>query len=304
MHAKRAENGAVKMKNNIHNLFFNFICAFFLFLFFVFFSFPVCAQKPDLILAKYYNENIKVENYLISEKLDGIRAFWDGEFLYTRSGNKINAPKWFTADFPKIKLDGELWMGRGKFNEISSLVRRKFSKENNEEWKKVSYNLFELPEYEGDFKTRYETLLKIKKNLRVPWIFVIPQFTLKNKQELHQKLEEIVKEGGEGLMLHQINAPYVVGRSDYLLKLKPWKMGSAQVIAHIPGKGKLKGKVGALLVQDEQGNVFSIGSGLRNKERIQAPEIGAIIRFRFREYTQNQKPRFPVFLREENGATP
>lgn len=268
-------------------------------LFCFFILFPLFSYAEiDLILAKYYNDNINLSDYLISEKLDGVRAFWDGESLYTRNGNKINAPKWFTADFPKIKLDGELWMGRGTFNEISSLIRRKFSKEMNDEWKKVEYHLFELPNYDGDFKTRYAELLKIKKNSRVPWIFVIPQFYLKDKTELNNKLQEIVDSGGEGLMLHLAAAPYVTGRSDYLLKLKPWKMATAEVIGYIPGRRKFTGIVGALKVKTADGVEFAVGSGLSNAERRQPPAIGRIIRLRFRETTKSNRPRFPVFVEE------
>lgn len=287
MHALPAANGREKMKTIRKFLFFFFIL------------FPLISYaEMDLILAKYYKENIDVSKYLVSEKLDGIRAFWDGEFLYTRNGNKINAPQWFVADLPKIKLDGELWMGRGKFNEISSLIRRKFSKEMNEEWKKVSYHLFELPEHKGDFKTRYEELLKIKKKLSSPWIFIIPQFYLKDKKELNAQLQEIVNLGGEGLMLHKADAPYVVGRSDYLLKLKPWKTTTAKVIGYVPGRGKLIGMVGALKVQTADGVEFFVGSGLSNAQRYRPPAIGRIIRVRYRDTTHQQKPRFPVYVGE------
>ena len=141
-------------------------------------------------------------------------------------------------------------------------------------------------------------LLKIKKNSRVPWIFVIPQFYLNNQKELNDKLQEIVMAGGEGLMLHLAAAPYVTGRSDYLLKLKPWKMATAEVIGYIPGRGKFTGMVGALKVKTAEGIEFAVGSGLSNAERRQPPAIGRIIRLRFRETTKSNRPRFPVFVEE------
>ncbi len=271
----------------------------FLFIFSLFFSPFLWAEKPDLILAKFYNESIhlNISDYLISEKLDGVRAFWDGEYLYTRNGNKIHTPNWFTEKFPKIKLDGELWMGRTQFNAISTLIRKKISKENNEEWKKVQYMLFELPENENIFQKRYENLIKITNELNIPWLKVIPQFNLKNKDELNQKLDKVLKEGGEGLMLHLENAPYVTGRSDFLLKLKPWIKGKAKILAYIPGRGKLTGKTGALKVQDETGKVFLVGSGLNDEERLHPPPLGSLIHYRFREYTHHQKPRFPIYVR-------
>ena len=253
-----------------------------------------------MILAKFYNQNIKVQEYLVSEKLDGVRAFWDGESLYTRKGNKINAPQWFIQNFPKIKLDGELWIARGQFNKISSLIRRKFSKESNEEWKKVKYMLFELPDNAGDFKTRYEKLLKITKDLNIPWLQTIPQYFVENEEELNKKLAEVLALGGEGLMLHKADAPYVTGRSAFLLKLKPWKIETAEVIGYIPGRGKLEGMVGALKVKNKDGVEFAVGSGLNNAERRQPPAIGSIILVKFREYTGNKKPRFPIYVRE-NG---
>jgi len=78
---------------------------------------------PQLMLATVYEADVDVSNYWVSEKLDGVRGHWDGETLYTREGNFIDPPTWFTAGWPDVPMDGELWIGRGSFDEVSGIVR-------------------------------------------------------------------------------------------------------------------------------------------------------------------------------------
>jgi len=73
------------------------------------------AQAPAILLAQIYHDDIQVQEYLVSEKLDGIRAIWDGYQFSSRQGHPIYAPAWFTQHFPTRPLDGELWIGRGQF---------------------------------------------------------------------------------------------------------------------------------------------------------------------------------------------
>ena len=84
---------------------------------------PCGAQPPALMLAKDYQPGIAIGDYWVSEKLDGVRGRWDGRRLWTRGGYPVDAPAWFTAGWPDVAMDGELWMGRGRFEETSTLVR-------------------------------------------------------------------------------------------------------------------------------------------------------------------------------------
>lgn len=68
---------------------------------------------PPVMLANIYRADTKLADYWVSEKLDGVRGYWDGEKMLTRGGERIAAPDWFTAGLPKIPMDGELWVGRG-----------------------------------------------------------------------------------------------------------------------------------------------------------------------------------------------
>ncbi len=257
-------------------------------------SLPATEALP-LLHAKLEQGQADVALYLVSEKLDGVRAFWDGQVLRTRSGNTINAPAWFIENFPASALDGELWIGRGKFDRLSATVRRQVPDEN--EWRQVRFLVFELPQASGTFRERDQALRTIIQMAAVPWLQAVEQFTLKDRPTLKRKLDEIIKAGGEGLMLHRADALYQTGRSDTLLKMKPWNDAEAEVIAHQPGKGKYSGRLGALRVRTADGVEFLLGTGLSDTDRLNPPPVGSIITFRYRELTPGGLPRFASFHR-------
>lgn len=252
------------------------------------------SQQIQPILAKIYQQE-KLEQWWVSEKMDGVRAIWDGKQLSFRSGNKINSPNWFIKHFPKQKMDGELWMGRGTFELLSGTVRKK--KPQDHEWKKVRYMLFELPMNSGTFSQRIEQMKNLTQSLKIPWLQMIPQFQVNTEKELMQELDDVVKNGGEGLMLHRADSLYHGGRSNDLLKLKAWQDAEATVLEIIPGKGKFQRMMGALKVKDHEGNIFRIGSGFKLKNRRNPPKIGSIITFKFTGKTSNGIPKFTSFLR-------
>jgi len=180
---------------------------------------PLLANESlPLLLADTEHGQADVALYLVSEKLDGVRAFWDGQVLRTRNGNTINAPAWFTKDFPQQELDGELWIGRGQFDLLSGTVRRQTP--DDAEWRQVRYLVFELPQAPGTFRQRAEALRQIVTEADVSWLQALEQFELGSRQALNQKLKEMTTAGGEGLMLHRADALYMTGRSDVLLKMK------------------------------------------------------------------------------------
>lgn len=258
--------------------------------------FPLHAADPlPLLLANVEHGQADVSLYLVSEKIDGVRAFWDGQVLRTRRGNLINAPAWFIANFPAQALDGELWIGRGQFDRLSATVRRQVPDEL--EWRQVRYLVFEMPHAPGSFRERAQALRTLVSGASVPWLLPVEQFEVKSRQALDQKLTEIVKAGGEGLMLHRADAHYSTGRSDVLLKMKRWNDAEATVIGHQPGKGKYAGMLGALRVRMADGVEFMLGTGLKDADRRDPPPIGTVITFRYRELTNRGLPRFASYHR-------
>ena len=254
------------------------------------------ATEPiPLLLAETEQGQSDVSLFLVSEKLDGVRAYWDGKALRTRNGNAINAPDWFTEGFPGRALDGELWIGRGQFDALSGAVRRQAPDET--EWRKIRYLVFELPNAAGTFRERNELLKREVQHANVPWLQVVEQWEITSRKALDQKLAEILKLGGEGLMLHRADATYTTGRSDVLLKMKLWHDAEAEVIGHQPGKGKYDGMLGALKVRTADGVEFMLGTGFNEAERQNPPPIGATVTYRYREVTKRGVPRFASFYR-------
>ncbi len=255
----------------------------------------VAAEPPAILLAEVYRNQVDVAQYLASEKLDGVRAIWDGETLRFRSGKTINAPKWFLDGLPKTRLDGELWIGRGTFERLSGIVRKEVPED--AEWRQVRYMIFELPVAPGTFRERAEAMRQIARQANVPWLREIEQFSVVDGNGLQKRMNDVVKAGGEGLMLHRADAPYETGRSDTLLKMKPWEDAEAVVIGHVPGKGKYAGMLGALRVRADDGREFSLGTGFTEQQRRNPPPIGTTVTYRYRDLTRNGQPRFASFLR-------
>ena len=253
------------------------------------------AEPPPLLLAGTEQGQADVALYLVSEKIDGVRAFWDGQALRTRQGNLINAPRWFTENFPQQALDGELWIARGQFDRLSAAVRRKIPDDG--QWRQVRYLVFELPQAPGTFRERALALKNLVAASGVGWLQAVEQFALASREALAQKLDEILKLGGEGLMLHRADALYTTGRSDVLLKMKLWHDAEAKVIGHQPGRGKYAGMLGALRVRSADGVEFLLGTGLSEADRRDPPPIGSLVTFRYRELNSRGIPRFASFHR-------
>ena len=250
---------------------------------------------PAVLLAQNFNDAIDPSAYLVSEKLDGVRALWDGKTLRFRSGRAIQAPDWFIADFPAHPLDGELWMGRRKFDRLSGAVRRDSPRD--ADWRQISYQVFEWPQAPGTFSERVAALQISVARANLRWLQLVPQSRIANRQALQAKLQQVVHGGGEGLMLHRADALWQTGRTDALLKLKPQYDAEAKVIAHLPGKGKYQGMCGALLVESPDGQRFRLGSGMSDAQRRAPPPVGSVVTYRYRERTPKGLPRFASFLR-------
>ena len=258
----------------------------------------VIQTPPAILLAQDFQAGSDVQQYLISEKFDGVRAIWDGKLLFTRKGNVIAAPDWFTKGFPAIALDGELWIARGKFDVVSGAVRKKVPVD--EEWRAISYLIFELPNAPGTFQTRAQRIAKLVKQGNISHLKAVNQFRFKDEAALKKRLKAITANGGEGLMLHKADALYVAGRNAALLKLKPLHDAEAVVVAHTVGRGKYSAKLGALIVETPEGVRFKLGTGLSDAERENPPKVGSVITYTYRDKTASGKPRFASFLRMRN----
>ena len=258
-------------------------------------STSIMAATPEILLANVYRQQIDPASYLVSEKLDGVRALWDGQALKTRSGRTINAPAWFIAPLPNVALDGELWLGRQRFEAVSGIVRRETPEDN--EWRQVRYMLFELPGGTGTFRQRVAQMQALVVQAKVPWLQVIEQSPAVNRENLGKMLAKVVREGGEGLMLHRADAVYETGRSDTLLKLKPWLDAEGTVVRHVAGKGKYAGMLGALEIRLDDARIVRLGSGFSDAQRRNPPPLGTTVTYRYRDLTSKGLPRFASFLR-------
>ncbi len=256
-------------------------------------------EAPPLLLAEVLRGDVDLSRYWVSEKLDGARAVWDGRSLRFRSGRPVPAPLWFVAGLPPEPLDGELWIGRGQFEALSGIVRRQQPRD--EEWRRVRFMVFEQPDGAGSFSERIERLRAIVVRAGVPWLQMVEQFRVADRAALQARLDEVVAGGGEGLMLHRADAPYLTGRSDALLKLKPLLDAEATVIAHLPGRGRLAGMMGALRVETPAGLRFQIGTGFSDALRRAPPPVGSLITYQYRDLTRDGVPRFASYLRRREA---
>jgi DNA ligase 1 len=253
------------------------------------------APKDLVLLAKNAPTAIDPVGYLVSEKLDGVRAVWDGKVLRFRSGRDIAAPAWFLAKLPMQALDGELWLGRGQFDALSGIVRKALPID--AEWQQVKYMVFELPQDKAKFAERVVTLRAVVQEAGFPQLQAVEQFNIANRATLQARLDDVVQSGGEGLMLHLASSLVATGRTDVLLKLKPLQDAEAVVMGYVAGKGKYKGMTGALDVKTPEGLLFKLGTGLSDAQRKRPPAIGSTITYNYRDLTPSGKPRFASFLR-------
>ena len=253
------------------------------------------SATPALLLANELGPQVDPAKYLVSEKYDGVRAIWDGQVLRFRSGRAVNAPPWFIAKLPAQALDGELWLARGRFEALSGIVRK--TEPQDDEWRQIKYMIFELPNASGTFAERAQRIEEILAGTHWLQLIAVEQFRVSDRAALKRKLDQVVRGGGEGLMLHLADADYVTGRSDVLLKLKPLQDTEAVVIEHVPGKGKYRGMLGALRVQMADGKKFLIGTGFSDKVRKNPPPLGTAVTYTYRGLTQTGLPRFASYLR-------
>lgn len=256
---------------------------------------PALAAMPGIPLALEAPDGVQPQGYLVSEKYDGVRALWDGQRLRFRSGLPVPAPASFLQRLPPVPLDGELWLGRGQFEALSGLVRRLGSADGD--WRGIRYMVFDMPWAEGGLARRCALLQALLRQHGEAGLESVVQTTVPDRAALLQQLDAVVHAGGEGLMLRRADAPYAAGRSAAMFKLKPVQDAEAVVLAHLPGRGRHAGRLGALQVRSDRGQVFHIGTGFSDAERDAPPAPGERITFAYRGLTEAGVPRFASFLR-------
>lgn len=265
------------------------------FLLFSILSSQTMAERAPVMLANVYRPGIALEAYWVSEKYDGVRGYWDGRQLLTRGGEVIHAPDWFVAGWPSLPMDGELWAGRGGFSLAVSTVRQQQA--GDAAWRQMRFMVFDLPGHSGSFDQRLPVLRSTVQNIHRPWVQAVEQVKVADHAALQAMLDNIVAQGGEGLVLHRGASLYRAERNDDLLKFKPYEDAEAHVVAHVAGKGKYAGMVGALLVETPEGKRFKLGSGMSDQQRRHPPALGSLVTYRYRGVNDSGIPRFAVFMR-------
>lgn len=235
-----------------------------------------------------------ITGWLFSEKLDGVRGYWDGRQLWSKNGTLFHPPTEFIAGLPDFPLEGELWGGRGAFEKTVSTVLRQQA---HGGWLELKFAVFDVPAAAGGFTDRIEKARTWFAAHPSPWAFVIPQHPVRDRAHLRQELRRVEARGGEGLIVRAPDALYAAGRSAQILKVKTFHDAEAVVVEHLPGSGRNRGRLGALLVELPGGMRFRIGTGFSDAERENPPPRGAVITFRYHGFHSSGIPRFPSFLR-------
>ena len=265
-------------------------------------------DKFELLkLSEYKGQN--VGGWLASEKLDGVRAYWDGRNLLSRNGKILAAPEGWSTYFPPFALDGELYTARGEFEKIQSIVMDKAP--NEAAWSEIKFYVFDVPEASGGLLERLSELEKfILQNPQAGQnLKIIKQVKVKDNAEFEAFAEAVIAKGGEGAVVREPNSPYERKRSKNALKYKKFKDAECEVAAINAGTGKYTGLMGSVICKslgaagsnpDEQipyGVKFKVGSGFSDEERANPPKIGSVITYKYQNLTAKGLPRFPIFLR-------
>ncbi len=256
---------------------------------------------PKLLLAHPWENDTDLTGWWMSEKLDGVRAWWDGRQFLSRLGNVYHAPDWFVAGLPAVPLDGELWLDRKAFQRTVSIVRRQ---DKSDHWRQIKYVMFDAPGVSGPFEERQKALAEMIRQHDPPFAKVLDQARCTGIKALKVELARVESLGGEGLMLREPGSQYEAGRSSTLLKVKTFHDAEGRVMEHLPGKGRHAGRLGAVVVELPDGQTFSVGTGFSDAQRQNPPAVGSTITYRYQELTDRGVPRFPSFVRLRSDGPP
>ena len=263
---------------------------------------PLKPLKPEgaedvkdlpILLADVWNGDDDPTGWWMSEKLDGVRAYWDGKQFLSRRNNIYHAPEWFLAGLPSHPLDGELWFARKQFDRASEIARTQGTPER---WKDLKYLVFDAPDAKGPFEDRMKFLQDNQSGWKNTFTTIHEQAACKSMDHLVEELNRVTALGGEGLMLRKPQSQYEKRRSSTLLKVKKFLDMEVIVTDYEAGKGRHKGRVGALWVKLSNGKECKVGTGLKDKDRDNPPAKGSIIQVKYQETTEDGLLRFPVYV--------
>jgi DNA ligase-1 len=253
------------------------------------------AQPFEIMLPAVYEDGIEVSNWLMSEKLDGVRGYWDGQQLFSKNGTPFHAPPAFTRNFPDFAVEGELWGGRQTFEKTVGIVKRQAP---HDGWLELKFAIFDVPAAAGGFEDRLNKAADWFARHPSDHAFVIAHQPVRSHTHLSEALKRVDALGGEGLILRRRGSPYTAGRSRDILKVKSYSDMEAVVVAHLAGQGRNQGRMGALLVELPGSRTrFKVGTGFSDAVRENPPPVGALITFKYYGFYQSGTPKFPSFLR-------
>jgi DNA ligase-1 len=235
----------------------------------------------------------------MSEKLDGIRGYWDGDKLLTRSGERIHAPEWFTDCLPDFELDGELWAGRGRFHLVHTTV---LDREPSEDWRQITYNVFEVPHASGDFPARLQKAKTWFEDHDCPHVRVVRQRICSGPDHLQRFVQRVRGKKGEGVIVKEPKTLYVELSRVHVLKVKVAEKMRGVVVAINPGQGMFRRMMGSLTVRLPTGKTFKLGTGFCREQREDPPQVGSRVLFEHHGWTVHNKPRFASFLKVVDEA--
>mgnify|MGYP006121198543 CR=1 FL=1 len=239
-----------------------------------------------------------VEGYWMSEKLDGVRGYWDGtSSFWSRNGINFKVPAEVAAQMPLGKpLDGEFWMGRCTFQQMNGFLKRKGTLADEWAARKVKFMVFDAPFEEGAYETR---MASAKSHIGTnAFVQVVHSVKVDSEQQMQDKLKEVTEAGGEGLMLREPIGVYRPDRSCDLLKVVRRMNTEAIVIGHNAGdqaEASKRPPAASLRCRLRSGKEFSVGSGMIETERWKPPAVGAIITLQYKGLTDAGKPRQPTY---------
>ncbi|WFD32744.1 hypothetical protein MSPP1_003795 [Malassezia sp. CBS 17886] len=229
----------------------------------------------------------------ISEKLDGVRAFWDGKQLWSRRGKPWPAPAWFCEALPRdTALDGELWIGRGLFERTAGVCRSS----RTDDWAQVKYIVFDAPAWtELPVERRWGRLAEQFRTTH--GVYVLEHTKCRGDEHLSELLERALACDGEGVMLRRPDSLYEYKRSTTLYKLKPVFDAEARIVGYEDGQNQCAGLVGSLLCNTltDPPRRFRVGSGLTDRLRRDPPPLGSLISFQYGGVGSLGVPRFPRY---------
>ncbi len=249
-------------------------------------------DAPPLLLAHRWDQRDPT-GWWMSEKLDGVRAYWDGQRFLSRLGNQYVAPAWFCEGLPDFPLDGELFAGRGRFQHAVSVARRIDA---GQAWRSLAFVIFDAPAVDAGFEDRIAHLDAWFAQRPTPLARVLEHRPCEGHDDLASELRRIEALGGEGLMLRRPGSRYEAGRSESLLKVKSFLDTEARIVGYQAGTGRHKGRLGALELELPDGTRFKVGTGMSDAEREAPPAIGEVITVRYQELTDAGVPRFPTYV--------